>query len=420
MPRAESGRQWFLYVDESGDFDVPQANVVVTGVLLRADTPRTRLDMLRKGLSDLVPGMPWPLHTTVAKRPSAAAVALAAWRLRRIERGLRSRTRGGFPDTALHPDAQSEDRNAARFLETIAHDPKALVDAPEHHLECLGSQAGLSGPEEVSAALDLLIAREPGRTARVLRALYNGKQPLYDDLRALDRTLEEANLATPVSSRVWPRVCAAIARLMRWLAVPDGSGLPAVLVFFSSDSKPGDFHPPGDGTDRYLCLLEALLARVAESLARLPGAHEVFPKVALRHVEDPFVGRPVPLHATRHLGPMCHRASTCAGNRVRLIPYEVSRFGDTVDTGYVLADFAANAVFRRVGDRALAALEAAICQALRVMPRSGSPERTHCQASGSAWSLRLALEQGRATGATHMRRWAREQALEWAGVEEGP
>lgn len=431
---------WHLFVDESGDFDRPEGQVVVAGVGLRLDRVATRPDQLKAQLVRLVPGMPWPLHLCVVKRPSALALAPMALRIRAVAEvaGRQRRALRAGLDAVEHGlDPRAEDMDRIRdLLESVAgcplgmpvaealarhaHQWRALLEAEDPVAASppsLWSDPDLFLDKTASAMVQAarhLLSQSPDGAARTARALVKGEPVSWDDWRTLDEPLRGTRhwFVLVARQRV---VLAAITRLLQTLAAPDDSGIPGVLAFVAGESRDGDFCPPGDGTDRYLSLLEALLTRVGEAVGRLAGRHTVAVRVCARRVEDPVLAGvcgPVFLH-TRHLESILGRVRERVPAQVRLVPWDTPRYGDTQDPGFVFADFAANLARREVGDWPLPRVEEGIHRSVGVRPRSGDPSRTHLQAAGAAWAWLDALRSGSDLEDRPMRPWAREQALEW-------
>ena len=69
-------KQWILYVDESGLFDEPGQPGIsfVGGVLLEVSERTADLAVLKRGVQECFPFLPWPLHATIARQASAHVV----------------------------------------------------------------------------------------------------------------------------------------------------------------------------------------------------------------------------------------------------------------------------------------------------------------------------------------------------------
>jgi hypothetical protein len=67
-------RQWILYVDESGLFEAPNSPFApnfVGGVLVDVTDVQADLAVLKRGLLECFPLLPWPLHSTICRQPAA-------------------------------------------------------------------------------------------------------------------------------------------------------------------------------------------------------------------------------------------------------------------------------------------------------------------------------------------------------------
>lgn len=432
---------WHLFVDESGDFDRDTDKVAVAGIGLRLDRALGRPDEIRSNLERLVPGLAWPLHLCVLKRISALALAPLALRWRAVH------TVAGQKRTAvirilqsIETDTTPADDDVSRVrsqIEEVAQHGLAIpvMEAFVRHknawrrlVEALGSQKEVGVvPDEIATDFSIwempekwapairsaqyLFTQHPTAAATTVRALARGENPNYEDLQRLDHLLRGYSEARILSGQL-VRILSAYRRILETLAQPDGSGWPGAFLCFAGESRPGDYTPPGDGSDRYLSLLEAMLSRVVEALSRWPGPHQVRLYVCGRRVLDPLIGRSRFLHI-RDLGLLRGRIlERLSASVVRMVPVEVPRYGDTRDPGFVLADFVASVACRAVGNRDLARVESRARQEGGIVPRSEG--RTHVQAAGAAWVLLESLRQGKNPApASEMWPWAREQALEW-------
>lgn len=437
-----SETRWHLFVDESGDLDVSEGQVVVAGVGLRLDRLLGRPDQLKEQLIRLVPGVPWPLHLSVVKRlpvlalaPMALrirAFALAAGRDRRalasalaaveaeqpVPEDLSNRLRDRLVSVAESGLAAPVDRILAAHREgwrALVNSPAEPADVP---VSLWASTDIFADPPEaasVIAAAHHLLRSHSMAAARVAVALAGATKPDWSDLTILEQCLAQDENMTRVLCEMRGRALTAVRRIVSTLAETDSSGFPGTFLVVAGESHEGDFHPPGDGSDRYLSLLESLLVRVGEVLARWPGRHAVEVRACTRYVLAPWVGSG---KARRELdgtilAGVLKRICGRVGGDVELILKDTPRYGNTRDPGFVLADFAANACRLILDDRPLTEVESNIKKAVGAAPRSGEPSRTHVQAAGEAWRLLDAWRCGEDPPGRPMRAWAREQALEW-------
>ncbi len=433
--------RWHLFVDESGDFEDLATRVVVAAVALRLDRVLTRPDQLGNVLRRLAPGMPWPLHLCVVRRLSALAMAPVALRIRAVaavagaertalKAALAALDQGRPPEPdALHRVACRLGGVAEaglawpveRILAEHASHWRALLQARDPLREApadLWAEPDFfsvsEGFRDPVAATRHLLCTAPKEAHRVAMAFACGERVAWEDLSYLDGLLGRSGFGDPLK-RIKRRVLAGITRLLGTLAVPDASGLPGALIFVAGESRDGDFWPPGSGDDRYLSVLESLLTRTAETLARLPGSHEVEVRACTRLVADPLLvtRERRTLLKVGHLEPLCERVEGRVARRVRLWPVETPRYHDTRDPGFVLADFVANGSLSCLNERSLTRVEQDLRAAFGAAPRSGEPPRTHLQATGAAWRLLEALRSSADPVEEPMRLWAREQAVEW-------
>jgi hypothetical protein len=367
---------WSLFVDESGDFDDPEDDVVVAGLLLSEERHPRLARRLRRALDEAVPEVPWPIHARLTRQP----VMFALWPYRRAAEDLE----------AVHP----------------------LVAA-----------AIAAGRAEAGEALE-----------RALEALRQERAPAHEDLLALDRALaRRAPAAHGYLLRRASATRAALARVAAWLAPEETSALaPAALFFPAGETIRGDAIPRDASGDRYLTVLEALFQRVADALLALGGSHQVnvcplSRRVSIRDVpgarRDPFL-RPEHIAGAMARVTSPERRLARGEAWVRLNPGPVPHFDESVHPALVIADFLSNLAYgmiprhwplarllERLRDRVL----------LPVETRPGLPNPA---ASGRARALLDSVRGGRGEDPGSLdepgvRPWAREQALLWkAAIEE--
>ncbi len=419
---------WHLFVDESGDFGDLNRPVCVAGVALRLGCLLARPDQLNNALAKVAPGVPWPVHTSVLNRPAAVAMAPFALRLRALaECRLRAPKllceaigairKGGPLDHDLAHRLQSRLASVARsplaaaiedVLRANIEDFERLAEAREPYSECPPSlwagEAVFSdlAPPIGPAARQIIVA-QPALAQAVVVQMAKGEEPSWEALSLLEKALENpVSLHREVISRG-----AAFSHVLRNLDLRHESGLPGALLFVAAESRNGDFCPPGDGKDRYVSLLEALLTRVVQVVSRFPGPSKVEVRIASRFVAHPNEARMVPM-APALLASLTDRAQ--AHGSAALVLKDCPRYRDTSDPGFMLADFAANRArwaLRR--PRALCALESDLKRCVGLTPRSGEPPRTHVVAAGSAWAIRASGDEA----PDGLWPFAVEQAREW-------
>jgi hypothetical protein len=278
-------------------------------------------------------------------------------------------------------------------------------------------------PPPFDWAVDLVLKRARRQAVACARAIASGGEPDYDRLSQIDALLDKGEKHSGRLARLADEVIRGIKKVLSHIE-PFGA-----MLFCASESTFGDFAPPGDGKDRYLSLLEALLVRLVEVLERTRKRHIVRLRVARRYVFDPELPVERKLHVVRDLPRLCQNVSEhCQSELVVLKPYETPKYSSTTHPGFVFADFGANTCRHCImesvsgthgADDGLARLESAIRQGTGIRPRSGNPSRTHLQAGGTAWKILQMLRAGdpeaaKREGVERVWAWALDQAYEWA------
>lgn len=436
---------WNIFICGSGDFNSPECRVAVAALGLRADRYLTRPSNLKAAICSLAPTLPWPLHMCVTDRVAIMPMMLLCMRMRAaanvagkayrvvgrilsdLDEGrqpsnedlkvLETRIAQEYPCPPAVPVKEFVERYRKewKYLLNEVSEQHKHIDVP---LPLWADPLVFSQPNVIATAANHLIKKDESVVMRVVQALVHGNEPESKDLERLERLLEEVTLLTSLTSAN-TRVHAAFCKINRVLARPDETGLPGAFVSIASDSNVGDYYPPGDGTDRYLSLLEALLTRVAEVVSRWPGKHVLRLYVTGQEVLDPIIGGPyrIPLHI-RHVGEFKGRIVSRLkdASSVRLVPIDVQMTTELDDPRFVFAKFLASVGQYAAGDRSLRSFERLVHIEFGILPRFGDPSRTHIQAGGSAWVLLEALKSGMAPPDLPMWPWALEQAMEWGAV----
>lgn len=345
---------WDLFVDESGNFEDADDDATVCGLLVRAGLPGTRPPELRTSLQGVLPFLPWPFHARLYNRPAFLGIVAAR-----------------------------DDESSKRWAEAGRH------------------------------AVAWFEAHSPRELAAVIGALDGGKEPQHDDVVALDDALRRSDRALYRELRALRRhVYAHFEAILTELAVLAGSDRdPAIALLATGEPRRDDGE--GGGDERYRGHLQCLLERAADVLRRRGGSHRIWVHVLTRYVHEPVLDRRVPMHI-RHVAPLAFAVS---GGEVRVAVASVPRYDDAVHPALVLADRAANRarpVLAR--DQALAKVETALRQALKLPVRSGHPSVSHVAATGSA-SRYIAGEVDRMP--SDARRWTVDQAEEWIAAARG-
>jgi len=436
---------WELFVDESGDFDEASEKVVVAGVLIPAHRIDGREDEIRSELARLVPGFPWPLHISVVRRISTPVVAHLALRIRAVKRLVQQERKTLAEALDAVAAGRSPDPGTIAALEQRLHGnddefQSISLDIPKyltaHHgqlktiLQTSGGQDPLPEPlwtgtewgseptPGLARAAAFLLQHARDFVVSAAQQMIERWHPEFGILAYLDEILrEKAPRRAQTLRGMKNRSIAAIHRWLQTMADPAG-GETAFLVV-ASESRPGDFAPPGDGTDRYLSLLEAMLTRVAEVLNRRDGSHQVRVRVATRLLPSASSD---PRHAEhfslrRHLVPLCQRIQTEREfPNVQFQPAETPIYRTTTHPGWVFVDYAANAARFAIDNLPLCEVEERAVRETGLPIRSGDPPRTHAQAAGSAWKVLSARRIGAVQAVAlppDIWPWAFEQAMEW-------
>ena len=288
-----------------------------------------------------------------------------------------------------------------------AHVNLPVTFALEARLQREGSEGSATG-----AVLD----ETQDLSAKCIDALRDGAWPQYEDLKALDSHLRAR--ARREHSR-WARrrteVHAAIGAVLEGLVA--ASTVPRAAVITCSESSPAD--AAANSKERYLPLLQHALERAMWVAGLHEGEHEIRIHALSRHVVDPTIGQKIFL-SKRHLG---HSINSVAPvQRVRAIVHEVVDFRDGVHPGLFCADFICNRARPRLESslRSLLDVETDVATATRAPVRT--KERSHLAASGAARAYLRAAKADRAMPTplgVDMKRWAQEQAREWAETDHG-
>jgi len=446
----EPATTWDFFVDESGDFTQLEDFVVVTGILVPAFLPEGVPEYLRQSLQSLAPNMPWPLHTCILRTVAWLPAIRLALRIKAVETilykeraslhsALRAIDRNESPDPTILERleqrlAQVFDESAPPLSVPLEKYLKRHKKALLAHLDdtkgkrkklnpLLWTGSEWSEPPSFDWAVDLVLKRARRQALASARAIASGGEPDYDCLSQMDALLTKREEHFVGLEDLAVQVIRGIKTVLSHIE-PFGA-----MMFCASESAFGDFAPPGDGKDRYLSLLEALLVRLVEVLERTRQRHIVRLRVARRYVLDPELPVERKLHVVRDLPRLCQNVSEhCQSELVVLKPYEAPKYSSTTHPGFVFADFGANTCRHCImdsvnrkhsGGDALACLEFAIRQRTGIWPHSGNPSRTHLQAGGTAWKILQMLRAGDPDGAKHegvekVWAWALDQAYEWA------
>jgi len=370
--------RWRLFIDETGRFSDPVGDVAIAGLLVRCDVAASSSARLRTALVDAAPDLPWPIHTAYLNVPVMAALTRHA-----STRTGRART----GDAGRDPD--------------------------------LG---GL-----VERAIICLRGRLPDVFAKVVEQIAEGSEPPLEAVKDLDRELRhgEPSVHRALDDRV-RHAASLIVRVIRALGRVDSrSGTDvAVAVVVAAEPYRSPVTPSGAEEDRetvrYLELLECFLERTADVLGHLGGPHHVWLNVLNRPIRDPILGVRTVLFV-RHVHEVARRVIETRGDLVRLVVEAVPPFDDRAHAALVLADFIANRSRQPLAGATttLAEVERQLTTRVGAALRSGTPQVSHLAASGIVRDHLNAARAGNPPpplASSETKRWAREQAAEWAGV----
>lgn len=274
-------------------------------------------------------------------------------------------------------------------------------------------------PRAHAEALSWALHAHPGATGAyeaAMARLRRGRDPRLEDLETLQSALARASYLAP-----YTRARRATREALARVAAAAAQRSAASLAFVA------DAGYDGDG-DRYLDALTGLFERLTDALGAFEGAHEVRAHVLGRSVEEPTLGKRVPLHV-RHVAACASAAGAALSQRqVRVVPEVVSRFDASTDAALVLADHQVNRVAPLAARaEALRALLASIVDTAR-MPASLEGLTLAAAAGTPREVVTRARERELASYAEARRRldqtpdprpWADEQALEWVGRHLG-
>jgi hypothetical protein len=238
-------QRWRLFIDESGDFADLEGEVVVAGRLVPEGGPNSHPRQIRKALESAAAGLVWPLKTTELNQPVFVV--------------LLSQHEGN--DSALDSAADSVRR---RFDEVAGE-----------YLKTARAALGASRPS-------------PHVALQFLQAVAWGHE---DFTRIEDQVLEARAL---------------VGRCIGTMSA-DTSALGAMLIA-CGETIQGDVSQvlaSDDETGRYLSLLEGVLERAVDMIARLPDRHEMLLEILDWDVSEQILGeaRRIRLHHYRHVAP---------------------------------------------------------------------------------------------------------------------
>ena len=278
-------QQWELFVDESGDLGSRSTTVCVTGVLVlpsHAPTEQT----VRQQWRAIAPHLPWPMHTAHLLRPSWLPLSTIA-------------------ACALDPEAATTDTRLVRIRALWEqHAPAALAHA-------LSGLAEHRQPR-LSVVLDLdesLALHAPALLDELQRDAWRLVRSVRTHLDAVQRDVPSLRI------------------LMAGEAVQPPAHEASTLTRQELDSA------------RFARMLEALVQRTVDYLARIPGAHVLEVTVSRRGVATAWNHGYRQLTAqdvARYMAPVARY-----GDRIRLTARPPQPFWTNASVWEVMADFVA-------------------------------------------------------------------------------
>jgi hypothetical protein len=188
-------------------------------------------------------------------------------------------------------------------------------------------------------------------------------------------------------------------------------------AFIASSAETFDceaaFHPDG----RYFVVLEALVERIHDSIARMDEDTSVRVSALELDVDIGLRRRSLTRDLLAH-GVGCVTDSR-PGSRVHLSAGDVPRYDLHVTAGFVLADFVANRagnVLRFNGGPPLRRAQETLVMRVGLPVSSGNPTASHLAASGAARAALAAARVGSPAPdwPDGSRKWAKDQAEQWA------
>lgn len=377
---------WRLFIDESGDFgplwsepldNTRNDHVVVAGWLI--DTDGFSEVALGRVVDGLASWLPRPIHAAHLHLASLHALSIVNPHSNRARRAV-ERIQPSVRDAAS--------RLTARWRRGVVDD--------------------LSYDAQVRDT-----------TKRAESKLREGTLPKIEDLKILERALN----ASPPEDRdaliaIKGETQAILSSIIKDRIYPLVSEGKAIIIA-SSETCLGDALPKHEG-DRYLTLLAELLVRVVDLLTARGGEHEVRLNILRRNVYDAAVGFKTPLRNAT-VNEILHALSgnTTPCRHVRLCIEAICGYEQQTPATLILADFFANRV-----RRATMSMRSGLCgisnDVLRFtgLPLHDEANRTTIATSGEGAAL---VERARAGDHSKTqiigalpRRWACEQAEEWA------
>lgn len=237
--RSTSPCRWELHIDESGQFEVPQDEVVVGGVLFQVVADIHGTEHLKSGLKTQLPHLWWPLHTTDLNRAAYHLCSLVLMHQLNTSTSL----------SKLYQQIHSTMRLNKEVMDQLYKWITEFISQAGEHYAVVREQAN-------KISLREKIDRDP--LEPVMQWLKKTHPDVYKALETLVRQ----------------------SRYKFFTAIQDWSNLQKKLVLAAEEQiNAGSIYP-----DRYLPMLQQLLERVVYILSCNEGDHHVRLFVGTRHV----------------------------------------------------------------------------------------------------------------------------------------
>ena len=283
----------------------------------------------------------------------------------------------------------------------------------------------------VLEAVTYLESVQKTRVERVLERFDGGRRPDIDDLKVLDKSYSESHPMQWARFQSEARECrgGVIKGNERSVVRPEEHGDFAAGESVQMDALWRNLLPTVAADNRYAGLLRCVVDRVRHVLGCIPGDHQVTVSVLSLRVFYAKLGVPGPLSPAvvgDIIGGHIHEGPT---GRVRAIPGTVEHYRGDVHPMLGPADFATNGTPRQSGKRnaELGAIEKQLwaglgaCVRRSVSTPSGDVQLSFLSATGGAeewvcWAVekRKGILEPTPPTCPPGRRWAVEQAREWA------
>lgn len=391
---------WHLFLDESGNFDAPDDEVVVAGILLREDAPGCAEDQLLRRFRQHLAHVPWPPHTAHLQHPVARVVWHAAARDGGAGWGAAPEKSRAAYDKAVEvleesaPDALAEAQRQALLDEGHGSDSLGRID-----WELMGRFENLLAEYDLEQGTDLLGQFESDAIC---------------DVREFRRGIMRAFAGESVGH--------------------DGEGGEPAPAYVTAVSESWRGDAEAKDSDRYLVLLEQLVERVEAVLKRLGGEHQVHLRPLGRHVK-PDGGAQRPMRG-EDLSGLIERVVRQRNEdeqeqndaSVSVVADGVAEWAYEMDSRLAAADFVANQL-RRIASDFLSLEDFEENLALRVgVPARWRDAGVTTLAAGPTVAERLEQAMSEKKGADEfieslkifgriqeevMAPWTYEQAAEW-------